>query len=76
MSKKEPFKVEEENGKKHVGRMEFRGMSGVPACSGREIDGKGPKTNVKCERISDDFLSAEEYASRGDRKNKFHKMRD
>lgn len=31
---------------------------------------------MKCERISDDFLSAQEYASGGDRKSKFNNIRD
>ena len=31
---------------------------------------------MKCERINDDFLSAQEYASGGDRKNKFNNIRD
>lgn len=37
---------------------------------------KGSKANVKCERINDNVLSAQEYASGGVRKNKSNNIRD
>lgn len=75
MSSKEAFKVEDENGKETCRGYGIQGIIwGASAQWKRNV--KGLKTNVKCERINDNFLSAQEYASGEDRKKKFNNVRD